>query len=305
MNNSSQITTLLIIALAMVMSATPASATTEAEGTRAHAPMPHHSAGLGGTMVKAHFTRLDGFVEGRPDNASQLTRMKAEVQRCVRIHQGSGRATNPPHAWPDFVVSIRTDRYASANRNIAYHFGLAYGLRPDDCGLLETASATATLNSAMGSCTIDLLAKTATGVCDSLAHGSARPASPAPASTLADVEAMKKSPDNAGLAALAAVMHKYPPDGTGETKTVLGLECEVWKNPLDPTGTICLSTGGTFMASDSHGKKGQSTMNLETISVAGIKEHAVEAKLDAMVNSNVFAPYLAGGFTITNTAPRK
>jgi hypothetical protein len=306
MRTSTSSTTILLVFFGLVLPASRAMATTDAERTRAQAPMPHQSAGLGGTMVKAHFTRLDGYVEGRPDNASQLTRLKAEVQRCVRIHQGSGRPTNPPRAWPDFVLSMRTDRYASANRTIAYHFGLVYGLRPDDCGLLETASAKATLSSAMGTCNIDLLAKTATGVCDAPAHGNAPPASPAPASSLTEVEeAIKKSPNNAGLVALAAVMRQYPPGGTGQRKTVLGLECEVWKNPLDPTGTTCLSTGGTFTASDSNGQKGQSTMNLETISVAGIKEHAVEAKLDAMVNSIVFAPYLAAGFTITNTAPRK
>lgn len=306
MCTSFRVTTILLVFFGVVLPTCRAMATTDAERTRAQAPMPHQSAGAGGTMVKAHFTRLDGYVEGSPDNASQLTRMKAEVQRCVRIHQGSGLATNPPRAWPDFVVSMRTDRYATANRTIAYHFGLVYGLRPDDCGLLETASANATLSSAIGTCNIDLLAKTATGICDALAHGNARPPLPAPASTLADVEeAIKKSPNNAGLAALAAAMRQHPPGGTGERKTVLGLECEVWKNPLDPTGTTCLSTGGTFMASDSNGKKGQSTMNLETISVAGIKEHAVEAKLDAMVDSTVFAPYLAAGFTMTNTAPRK
>jgi hypothetical protein len=306
MRTSTSVTTIPLIFFCLVLSASRAMATTDAERTRAQAQMPHQNAGLGGTMVKAHFTRLDGFVEGRPDNAFQLTRMKAEVQRCVRIHQASGRATNPPRAWPDFVASMRTDRYESANRTIAYHFALVYGVRPDDCGLLETPSANAILSSAMGTCNIDLLAKTATGVCDALAHGNARPASPAPASALADVqEAIKKSPNNAGLVALAAVMRQYPPGGTGERKTVLGLECEVWKNPLDPTGTTCLSTGGTFAASDSNGQKGQSTMNLETISVAGIKEHAVEAKRDALVNSTVFAPYLAGGFTITNTAPRK
>lgn len=306
MRTSTGVTVILLVFFGLVLPASRGMATTDAERARALAPMPHQSTGTNAPMVKAHFTRLDGYVEGRPDNASQLTRLKAEVQRCVRIQQTSGRAINPPHAWPDFVVSMRTDRYASANRTIAYHSGLVYGLRPDDCGLLETASATATLSSAMGTCNIDLVAKTATGACDALAHGNARPPAPAPASTVADVEeAIKKSPNNAGLLALAAVMRQYPPVGTGERKTVLGLECAVWKNPLDPTGTICLSTGGTFMASDGNGQKDQSTMNLETISVAGIKEHAVEAKLDAMVSSTVFAPYLAGGFTIKNTAQRK
>lgn len=306
MSTTARVTTVLLICFGIVLPFSRALATTDAERKRAQAAMPHQNTAAGGTMVRAHLTRLDGYVEGRPDNASQLARMKAEAQQCMRQHQVTGRATNPPQAWPDFVMSMRTDRYASANRTIAYHFSLMYGLRADDCGLLETAPANATLTSAMGTCNIDLIEKTATGVCDGLAHGNARPRFPAPASTLTDIEeAMKKAPTNAGLAALAAVMRQHPPGGTGERKTVLGLKCEVWKNPLDPTGTICLSTGGTFMAFDSNGQKEHSTMNLETISIAGIKEHSVEAKLDASVSNTVFAPYLAGGFAIKNMAPRK
>lgn len=306
MSKSSYVSIMLMVSFGLVLPTSSSMATTEAERTRADALMPHQSLGTGGTMVKAHFTRLDGYVEGRPDNASRLVQMKAEAQRCMREHRETRRATNPPRAWPDFVLSMRTDRYTSANRNIAYHFGLGYGLQWSDCSLLETASANATLSSAMGVCTVDILKKTATGVCDARAHAYARPSPRIAASTTADVEeAIRQSPNNPGLAALAAVMRQHPPGGTGERKTILGLECEVWKNPLDPTGTTCLSTGGAFPAFDTIGSKGQSTMNLETTSVAGIKEHAVEAKLDATVNGAVFAPYLAGGFTINNTAPRK
>lgn len=306
MSRSLHVTTILMVVLGMILPSHSAMATTEAENTRAQAPMPHKNLGSGGSMVKAHFTRLDGYLEGRPDNASQLAQMKTQAQQCMREHRETGMATNPPRAWPDFVLSDRTDRYVAANRTIVYHFNLAYGLQWSNCGLLETAAVEATLSSAIGTCNIDLIKKTATGVCDALGHGNAAPPIRVPVATHADVEAaIKKLHNNPGLAALAAVMRQHPPGGTGERKTILGLECEVWKNPLDPNGTTCLATGGSFMASDINGLTGQSNMNLETISIAGIKEHAVEAKLDAMVNSAVFAPYLAAGFTIKNTVPRK
>ena len=296
----------LLLSACLFLIGSRAGATTEAENTRANAPMPHQKLGAGGAMVKVHFTRLDGYLEGRPDNAAQLAEMKAEAQKCVRQHQETGRPTNPPRAWPDFVLSGRTDRYSSANRTIAYQFGLTYGINQTDCSLLEIASASARLVSSIGNCEIDLLKKTANGACDAQAHANARLPLRVAASSLADVEeALRKAPNNPGLAALAAVMRQHPPGGTGERKTILGLECEVWKNPLDPDGTNCLSRGGSFTAPDSNGEKNQSTMTLEMTSVAGIKMHAVEAKLDTMVNGAVFAPYLAGGFTITNKGPRK
>ena len=296
----------LVLSASLVLLSPSAEATTDAENTRANASMPHQKLGTGGSMVKVHFTRLDGYLEGRPDNAAQLAEMKVQAQRCMRQHQETGRPTNPPRAWPDFVLSGRTDRYSSANRTIDYQYGLTYGLNWTDCSLSELISASARLLSSMGSCEIDLLKKTAIGVCDAQAHASAPLRLRAPASSMADVEeALRKAPNNPGLAALAAVMRKHPPGGTGERKTILGLECEVWKNPLDPDGTNCISRGGSFTAFDTNGEKNQSAMTIETTSVVGIKMHAVEAKLDAMVNGAVFAPYLAGGFTIKSTGQRK
>lgn len=292
---------LLSLALSVCLSVGPsANATTEAETTRANAPMPHQMLGTGGTMVKVHFARLESYLQGSPDNAAQLAAMKAEAQKCVRQHQETGRPANPPRAWPDFMLSHRFDQYSSANRSIRYSFGLSYAIKQDDCSLWEFPSATATLTSTMGNCEIDLLKKTAKGACDAQAHASARPPSRVPASSLPDVEeALRKSSNNPGLAALAQAMRKNPPGGTGERKTILGLECNVQKDPFYPEGTICVSSGGSFAAYQ------QSSLTLEATSLAGFQTQAVEAMLDAMVNGAVFAPYLAGGFTITNQGPRK
>lgn len=296
----------VLLALCTALVAMPVKATTEAEFARANKPMSHQAVGDDGSTVKVHFTRLDSYVDGRLGNASRLAQLKAQTQQCVREHRETDRPTNPPRAWPDYLLSHRTDLYTAANRTITYQSGLAYALLELDCSLHETAEETAKLSSSMGTCIIDLRTKTATGVCDAQAHATARARVRVPASSAAEVdEALRKSPDNAGLAALAAVMRQHPVSVKRERKVILGLECEVWDNPFTPQGKDCLSLGGSFTASHANGEHHQSNMTLETTSVGGIQAHAVEAKLDAMVHSAVFAPYLNAGFTITNRAPRK
>ena len=296
----------VLLALCAAIVAMPVKATTEAELLRAQKPMPHQAMGVESSTVKVHFTRLDSYVDGRHGNASGLAQLKAQTQQCVREHHETGRPVNPPRAWPDYLLSHRTDLYTSATRAIIYQSGLAYEVLELDCSLRETAEETAELSSTMGTCIIDLRKKTATGVCDARAHATARARVRVPASSVAEVdEAIRKSPDNPGLAALAAVMRQHPVSVKRERKVILGLECEVWDNPFTPQGKDCLSLGGSFTASHANGEHHQSNMTLETTSVGGIQAHAVEARLDAMVNSAVFAPYLNAGFTITNRAPRK
>jgi hypothetical protein len=296
----------VLLALCAAIVAMPVKATTEAELARANKPMPHQAVGGDGSTVKVHFTRLDSYLDGRLGNASGLAQLKAQTQQCVREHRETGRPIKPPRAWPDYLLSHRTDLYTSANRTITYQSGLAYALLELDCSLHETAEETAELSSTMGTCIIDLRKKTATGVCDARAHATARARVRVPASSVAEVdEALRKSPDNPGLAALAAVMRQHPVSVKRERKLILGLECEVWDNPFTSQGKDCLSLGGSFTASHLNGEHHQSNMTLETTSVGGIQAHAVQARLDVMVNSAVFAPYLNAGFTITNRAPRK
>jgi hypothetical protein len=296
----------VLLALCAAIVAMPVKATTEAELARANKPMPHQAVGGDGSTVKVHFTRLDSYLDGRLGNAAGLAQLKAQTQQCVREHRETGRPLNPPRAWPDYLLSHRTDLYTSANRTITYQSGLAYALWELDCSLHETAEETAELSSTMGTCIIDLRKKTATGVCDARAHATARARVRVAASSVAEIyEAIRKSPDNPGLAALAAVMRQHPVSVKRERKVILGLECEVWDNPFAPQGKDCLSLGGSFTASHANGEHHQSNMTLETTSVGGIQAQAVEARLDAMVHSAVFAPYLNAGFTITNKAPRK
>lgn len=296
----------VLLALCAAIIAMPAKATTEAELVRAQKPMPHQAVGIEGGTVRVHFTRLDSYVDGRLGNASGLAQLKAQTQQCIREHHETGRPVNLPRAWPDYLLSLRTDLYTSANRTITYQSGLTYDLLEHDCSLRETAEETAELSSTMGTCIIDLRKKTATGVCDARAHATARARVRVPAASVAEIdEAIRKSPDNPGLVVLAAVMRQHPLSVKRERKMILGLECEVWDNPLTTQGKDCLSLGGSFTAWHANGEHHQSNMTLETTSVGGIQAHAVEARLDTMVHSAVFAPYLNAGFTITSRMPRK
>lgn len=299
-----QLRMMLPVCLGLI--ALSAEATTEAEDKIRKMPMPHEALGTSGPMVKVHRARLDGYLEGKPGNADRLVQLQAQVQACLQMGKAGGAPVNPPRAWPDFIYSQRTDEYSSANRSIRYSAGLLYAVNPVDCSLLEVQRVVAKLSSSNGSCDIDLLKKTARGVCDATAHADALPPVRTSVSTLGDVEAaQKKAPNNPALTALARAMRPHPPGGMGVRKTILGIECEVWKNSFDPEGTVCRSRGGSFVAAHVAGEQTDSSIALEMTSVAGIKMQAVDAKLDTLVNAAVFAPYLAGGFDITNTRARK
>ncbi|PHV04090.1 hypothetical protein CSQ96_27655 [Janthinobacterium sp. BJB412] len=279
-----------------------AKATTQAEDDVNKAPMPHQSLGSHGALVKVHLVSLRGYMEGSPNDATRLAKLQAEVQACVQRNQARGLPSRPPHALPDHVISERMDTYSSINRTIHYVSGLAYTVNPLDCSLLETMRSTADLFSRSGTCKIDLREKTAHGACDGGAQASARPPTRPPAPSGAQMAAFeRRAATDPAAAALVAAMRNHPQAGTGVRKSILGLECDVWPNPLDPDGSVCISRGGSFVAAHAAGGLTQSSMELEMDSKAGVKMVATEAKLDVMVNGAVFAPYLAGGFHITNT----
>lgn len=286
----------------------PASrATTEAEEDREKAPMPHESLASHGAMVKVHLVSGRSYLLGRApnDDASALSRMRAQVADCVREHNEHGLPSNPPRNWPDHSDSSRTDTYSAINRTITYSFSLAYVTNVSDCSLIEIKNVTANLYSSLGTCDIDLRAKTAHGVCDATGQATARAPIHRPPPTQAQITAFERdAAANPAMAALVAAMRAHPSNGTGERKTILGLECEVHPNPFDPDGTACVSRGGSFASLDAGGIPDLSGMALEMTSSVGINMLATKAKLDTQVNGAVFAPYLAGGFRITNTGAR-
>ena len=283
---------------------TPVHAKTEGETALANSPLPHERLGAGRDSAKVHWVRLQGYFEGANGHAAMLDDLKAQVQSCVRAAQLAGRQARPPQVWPDYVNSTQRDSYDSANRSISYSTTLLYTVNPSDCSLLENRRMVATLASTKGICEIDLGSKTAHGSCDARAHADAPPmvrtGAPAPGGRTSIFPA----PNREALDALEKAM-KLAPGKSGEHKTILGIECDVWKTPFDPNGTACLSRGGSFVAAHATSGLTGSSMELEITSTLGVNLRAVKAALDARVNANVFAPYLADGFEVTNVRGRK
>ncbi|MRX10296.1 hypothetical protein GJ697_20905 [Pseudoduganella sp. FT25W] len=280
-------------------------AATPAEQGMSSAPMPHALLAAPGAPVKVHLVSLRGYLIGQPDNAARLAMLHAEVEDCVRRNNAAGAASKPPRAWPEHVDSQRHDVYSAVNRTIHYTSALTYGVNQLDCSLTETHLSRASLFSSRGICDIDLLKKTAHGACDAAGQASAKPPSRRPGLTAEQIAAIERdAAGNPAKAAMAAAIRANPPSGTGEHKTILGIECDVWKSPLNPEGTVCLSRGGSFPASTAPGAA-QSAMALEEDSAtSGIKLLATTAQLDTLVNGAVFTPYLSGGFRIANTGTR-
>ena len=281
----------------------PAHAETEGESALADSPLPHKRLGAGRDLVKVHWVRLRGYFEGANGHAAMLDDLKSQVQSCVRAAHLAGRQVRPSRVWPDYVNSTQRDTYDSANRSISYSTTLLYTVTPSDCSLLENRRTMATLTSTNGICEIDLSSKTAHGFCDAHAHADAPPwlrtGSPAPLQA-----SMSSAPSRAALDALEKAM-KLAPGKSGEHKTILGIDCDVWQTPFDPNGTACLSRGGSFVGSHATFGLSGSSMELEITSTLGVNLHATMAELDAKVNAKVFAPYLADGFVVTTTAGRK
>ena len=279
----------------------PAMAATPAEETMFGAPMPHRLLGRHG--AKVHLARLHGNLEGTQGNAARLLQLKALVRRCA--DSMGGLPVRVPTVWPDFIHSSRTDAYSSANRTITYDRELIYALDLRDCGLDEFVSSNAVLKSSNGICFIDLIEKTAHGACDARAHADAvKPVRRAKMNTV-QANAVLEQLAQRSSGDRAEVYRKLKTVNPGATKTILGLQCEVWNNPFDPGGTYCLSLGGSFAGAQAAHASEHSGMALEMTSQVGVRMHAVEALLDADVDGAVFAPYLAGGYTIKDTGARK
>jgi hypothetical protein len=282
---------------------TPARATTQAEASRAQAPMPHERMGAGGHTEKVHWTRMNGYLEGTQGHAAMLEEFKAEVQRCVQLTQEAGRPAKPPKLWPDYLTSTQQDTYASVNRTIRYATTISYAMNVIDCSLIEVKSSTATLTSTKGMCNIDLDNRKAQGFCDRLAHADA-PVMLRSGAIASDSPELATKVRNPALLAALRMAIRLGPVKTGERKTIAGLECDVWNGVLGG-GTACISRGGSFIASHAAPGLSGSSMELEMVNPVGMNMHAIRAQLDATVNSAVFAPYLAAGFEVTDFGANK
>ncbi|MBJ7311688.1 hypothetical protein ACFOLJ_01860 [Rugamonas sp. CCM 8940] len=257
-----------------------AQAASEAEEAMRKAPMPHQIYQRGGVPVAVHRARLDGQQNSPGGEAAALAGLRQLVQQCVASHPGAGASLHPPTQWPEHVLALREDHYMAANRSITYFNSVAHAVRPDDCALLARPVSRAVLVSSKGSCQIDLLRKTARGVCDAGGHADAAGEPRGAAAALSGAAA--------GLGGVR----------TGQFKNVAGVRCEIWRQSAFEA-TLCFADGGAFAPARAAGNAGWAGLLLETDSQMGRKMSAVEAKLDSEVNSAVFTPYNGDGFSIS------
>ena len=276
----------------------PAGAATPAEDTMNQSPMPHAKLGGNGPQVLVHWARLQAAPGANAVWKTQAQALRQDVQRCVAAQTKNGMPVHPPTAWPDHSVSVREDSYGAANRSITYTRGLFYLVNWVDCSLIENKTSSARLVSDAGACVINLIDKTASGECDVQAHAKAAP--PRPMQPTAEQKKFAEQARNGGMGPEMAAMFKKMEGmnggATGVRKTIAGLECEVFSHSAQLSA--CLATGGSFSLRPDSKVGVLRYLALETTS-QGFSLQAVDARLDQQVGAAVFAPHLAGGFSIT------
>jgi len=283
-----------------------AAAGTPAEEAMSNAQMPHRILGASNQQVRVHLARVQGFLESDPDHQTHLATLKKTAQHCLANREGNPVPANPPSTWPDYVMSMRKDGYVTANRSITYIRSLSYLFNQVDCSLQEVVGFDAVLSSNSGTCRVDLVNKTAKGMCDAGGHANALPPAaerPLDPDQAAALEKMRSSMSPE----MKLMMKKLNSEISGPRpkKVLLGLTCEVWKvfGQPSPAENFCFIFGVPFSVAASAYSGKLPSIELEARSRYGYNLNPVEAQLDVPVSAAIFTPYLASGFTITK-APR-
>lgn len=277
-----------------------AGATTQEEEALARAKSPHQLYTHGGTAVKVHRVRLDGHLDPESGNDAVIAKLKKDVAQCLASN-GPKSALKPTTSWPTYFMSGRVDEYVAANRRIRYQSGLTYSMHPANCGLVGEISSAATLQSSKGICQIDLLKKTAHGDCDRNGHADAPVPKPASGSSDGVMRRMAANPAMAATLAQMKALQEFQPARTGERHTVLGARCDVWRQKLRNSGdsaTYCYASGGSFVPAGAPEAGGPGGLALESDTPKSFRYMAVEVGMDSEVDSAVFTPYNADGYTV-------
>jgi hypothetical protein len=283
----------LVLAAALVLGSAAAPAATVLETSVVAAPMPHKAQFGGGAPTTVHFVRLHADLGPSQMMEKMARNLREGVKSCIETNRRRGVASNPPRSYPDLSSGTNTDTYWARNRSISYARGYLATINAD-CSLKEEESFNAILSSSRGTCRIDLVAKTAEGLCDAAAHASApAPAAPARIGGLqAALAKMAADPRSAAAAANIARLAGPGAGATGRTKKILGIECELVNAAGGADMTACIARGGSFQSPAEGG------MILENIAPGVQEAVATEAALDAQVGATIFAPHMAGGFRV-------
>lgn len=279
-----------LLALLLGSALPSAQAMTAAEKRVDTASAPHLALQGSGKMMLVH------YVQSKDDHrneilASNLADLKQKVGFCVEANRRLGRPARPPREFPEKVLRANLFEYSAPNRRILYKVSYSVGMA-EDCSLIETEDREASLSSVKGSCQIDLVRKTAHGVCDSKGHADAvrPPLAPGREQQEKTRAALEADPRMAKQMAMLRRLSANVPAG-GAKLTIAGLECEVMNAMASTSG--CITRAGSFIP----------TVGIEGVSLQGhwgpLGTTAVAATLDMPAAPAIFTPYLNAGFTIT------
>lgn len=285
--------------LFLALSPGHACAGTAAERQVLNAAAPHTIFPTGGRKVKVHYVKLSGGLS-QADHTIFLNDLQKKIALCVELNRKLGRTTRPPSEYPDRLVRTVHYGYYAHNRSIVFTRSYTAGMK-EDCSLREQERFTADLQSLEArKCHMRLTEKTAAGPCPADGHANA-PAYPrvkqSPAEMQAQLDAMAADPRLAAVAAQTRAMIAKLPKVTGQTKTILGIPCEVVPNLVGGSG--CVSRAGSF---EPGGAAAGGGIMMEVIGPSGPVSIAVDAKFDMDIGEDIFVPYRSGGFSIRPNA---
>lgn len=275
----------------LACASSPVLAGTSMEKQIIQAPMPHSAFG-GGPKVKAHYVRLHMGVESermRAQSRGMVKMLQNSVDLCVKRRRYEKAPANPPRQLPDYAEGYIQDTYATANREITYTRIYRADVN-EDCSLKEREDYTAVLSSQAGKCEIDLIERKAEGECDPALHARA-PAPVHPPINLTAQQQIATLKSTPGMAAAAAQLERIVGVSapTGKTKTLAGVKCQE-ATGVKSDDSSCRALGGSF--------RPYIDLLVETQEGGQPVARAREARLDAQVGADVFAPHGRGGFRI-------
>jgi hypothetical protein len=117
-----------------------------------------------GNDVLVHYVRLTGYIF---DQKAQRRLLEESYTGCVEDHQRTNRpyAPLPPEGLPEIPYPQELEIYYSVNLAVSISRSKNYFIDSADCSLKTTPHKFMSLPVGMGKCSIDLLEKTATGIC--------------------------------------------------------------------------------------------------------------------------------------------
>ena len=124
-----------------------------------------------GDGIKSHYVALTGH---SGDNEINRKNLQAAYEACLRLSQTSGKSAKINESLPDIVTKINVEIYYAINRTLEIQNSEAHSVSTTGCAIEGLPAKTWTLRSSAGICRIDLLKKSATGMCDTKAHENAR-----------------------------------------------------------------------------------------------------------------------------------